>query len=447
MFHFQDPVVDWPECVRYMPNGYVLKAVDNVQMLDAAKQRKSAVRTILRHWYTAQVPDSACESSAGRGSFAAHADYLRKITYPQHTSIPRPLKGKAHGINWLQIPGRSPEENRARARSFFDSFVDGTFLQLAHNVDFVEEWNEYYGNNMPADERQRFILWSQAVARVWKEEYRSRPELSHIRLILANTAVGNDIPVEVAQAAVQYDCLLGYHSYWPTRANETPADLWQWYEGRWTRLDATFRSHGYEVDWALTEAGPVLYHGDWPRVTLGPNDGWRHRDVHNGDVEKFKKSILSFMDRWREWNRLNGNRCQNPVLFTSGFSGWNDFQIHQPHLNDIGSSVLQWSTTSPTPPPLPPPVPNPGSPRIQYPRVYNVLPESATEEQALSVFAAARARSLETVGYSYDDAGLGALVSKTARLYGIALAKRQQYLDWFSEFYPGTRVEFHDLPG
>ncbi|MFN2189011.1 MAG: hypothetical protein ACK2T3_09615, partial [Candidatus Promineifilaceae bacterium] len=103
--------------------------------------------------------------------------------------------------------------------------------------------------------------------------------------------------------------------------------------------------------------------------------------------------------------------------------------------------------SNPVAPPSPPNQPlNLGLPRVQYARVYNVIPGSASARQALDIFVAASERSRETVGYSYDDAGVGALSSKTARLYGINQDQRQLYIDWYEEFYPGTRVEFHTLP-
>jgi hypothetical protein len=280
------------------------------------------------------------------------------------------------------------------------------------------------------------------VAQVWDTEYRIRPGLEHIRLILANTAVGNDIPIETAQAAVDHDCLLGYHTYWPTRYHEVPDDAWPWYEGRWTQMDNYFQDHGLTVDWSFTEAGPIKYYGTWPNVTLGPLDGWRHEHVHNSDVEMFKGTITYFMDRWRQWNSEHGDRAGSPMLFTSGFSGWDLFQIHQPHLNDIAQHIAEWQGSTPPPPPPPD-----GLPRVQYKRVYNVLPPHATEAQALSIFASARDRSKETVGYSYDDAGIGALADKTARLFGIAEGQHQTMIDWYEEYYPGTQVEFHPLPG
>jgi len=447
MFHFQDPIVDWPDCIKFIPPGWMLKAVDQAQMLDDAKRRKSTIKTVLRHWYTAQVPADRARTPAELGGFTSHIDYLHRQSFSQYARDPYRFKlPRNSNSKLLQVPHRSLESNKQCARDFFDTFIDGTFESLAHNVDYVEEWNEYFGNGMPAEERERFILWSRAVAQVWAEEYRTKPGLGHIRLILANTAVGNDIPIETARAAAYYDALLGYHAYWPTRNSETPADSWPYYEGRWTEMDATFLSHGIVVDWALTEAGPVLFYGDWPRVTLGPNDGWRHASVHGADVDRFWGGINVFLKRWREWNTRHSGRCGNPVLFTSGFSGWGAFQIHQPELSSLAERAHRWADTVPPPPPLPEPPPGPGSPRVQYPRVYNVLPESASAEQALAVFAAARERSLETVGYSYDDAGLGALLSKVARLFGIAEDHQQLYIDWYAEYYPGTTLLFEDLP-
>jgi murein DD-endopeptidase MepM/ murein hydrolase activator NlpD len=47
-----------------------------------------------------------------------------------------------------------------------------------------------------------------------------------------------------------------------------------------------------------------------------------------------------------------------------------------------------------------------------------------------------------TVGYSYDDAGIGALKSKKAVLYDIPSTERQKYIDWFALHYPGTRLQW-----
>lgn len=51
-----------------------------------------------------------------------------------------------------------------------------------------------------------------------------------------------------------------------------------------------------------------------------------------------------------------------------------------------------------------------------------------------------------TIGFSYDDAGIGALENKTAVLYGIPLSERQIFVDWYAEHYPCVSVVFRSLP-
>ena len=101
MFHFSTPVPDWPRAVASLPASFVIKAIDNVQMLAESKATNLGVKTILRHWYTAQVP------------------------------------------------GDSVADNYQRARDFFDSFIDGTFINgsthgwnHAAATDYVEEFTQ-----------------------------------------------------------------------------------------------------------------------------------------------------------------------------------------------------------------------------------------------------------------------------------------------------------------
>jgi hypothetical protein len=129
-------------------------------------------------------------------------------------------EAKAHNLgivtilrHWYdpdQRPANTDAENEQLARIFFDSFIDGTFKDgetagnnHAESVDFVEDWNEYFANSQNVEEKTRFISWARSAAKIWATEYRTQTGLGHIRLILANTAIGNDIPLEVARAAVE----------------------------------------------------------------------------------------------------------------------------------------------------------------------------------------------------------------------------------------------------
>lgn len=88
-----------------------------------------------------------------------------------------------------------------------------------------------------------------------------------------------------------------------------------------------------------------------------------------------------------------------------------------------------------------------GLPREPYTRRYNVIPASATEQQAIDIFLEGWRRTRETTGGSYDDAGIGDLPVKIANLYGIADSQKQVFINWYAQHYPGTIVNFLPIPG
>jgi hypothetical protein len=81
--------------------------------------------------------------------------------------------------------------------------------------------------------------------------------------------------------------------------------------------------------------------------------------------------------------------------------------------------------------------------RTKYDRVYHVINADATEEQAVEIFRKAFRTNRQTVGFSYDDAGIGdGLQSKRAILYGIPSDKRASFTAFFAQWYPSVSVEF-----
>jgi hypothetical protein len=238
-FHAQGNVDDWPDAVRRLPTDAPYKVVDGVQRCVEAKGVNPGVYTVVRHHVHEQNP-------AG--------------------------------------------DKRQKAREFFASFVDNTFKQLAWAVDAVGEWNEYFANSQSQAEKDEWIAWAQACVDVWRDEYRVQNEYAHIDLILAETAIGNDIPIELAR--MSHDnypwCILGYHPYVPVWKGEIRPDDWQYYSGRWEAMDKYYREiGGYTVRWFFGEGGAVGHNGPgWPN-SLAANDGWRHEDVYNGNVEAY----------------------------------------------------------------------------------------------------------------------------------------------------------------
>ena len=81
--------------------------------------------------------------------------------------------------------------------------------------------------------------------------------------------------------------------------------------------------------------------------------------------------------------------------------------------------------------------------RVKYDRVYHVIGAGATEDEAVAIFRTAFKNNRQTVGFSYDDAGIGdGLQSKRAILYGIKEADRAAFINFYRQYYPSVTVEF-----
>jgi len=84
--------------------------------------------------------------------------------------------------------------------------------------------------------------------------------------------------------------------------------------------------------------------------------------------------------------------------------------------------------------------PDDSGPRVQYKRVYNVVTDKSRAREVLEK------TWPQTIGPSYDDAGLGALDDKTAVLWDdIPQEKRQEYKNWYETHYSGTTIVFKSI--
>ncbi len=392
MIHIQSTVPGWLEAVQRMPAGTLVKAIDQGQVFREVKDINSGINTVLRHYYHNH----------------------------QH-----------FGGSW--------DDNLQRARDFFATFIDDTFMaDIAPYCDFIEEWNEYLASSHTGVELQDRHNWAAAVAHVWHNEYRWRAGLEHIRLVLCNTAIGNDIHhvfAEIADKNHGYDCLLAYHPYswWTTIDGEhiRAANDWADLSGRWERMDADYRSRGLYVDWLFTEAGPFE----------AVETGWRHPRCLDHDTDAYVEAMRIWIREVKETHAYQNGRVYGFALFTTGGAsmGWEHFETQQPELNLLASMVAQEWDSNPNPDPDPV---GRGEPRIQYPRVYNVIPQDATEERAVEIFRQGWREAKQTSGGSYDDAGIGDLDDRLAVLWDIPLFEAEIYLDWYSVHYPGVVVQF-----
>ena len=268
-----------------------------------------------------------------------------------------------------------------------------------------------------------------AVNEVWRNEYRTRAEYAHIRLVSANIAIGNDIPVEIAQTVQEYNGYLSYHAYTAVRDAQFVPDEWRTYSGRWTAMDAIYRTQDINVDWLFTEMGAVL---QYENGHLGAYDGWKQARVYNGNISKYIGMMAYWLDKTYAWNELNSNRARGGAFFTTGGGNeWRSFEIQQPHMNQIASFLNGYAQ----------PVVPAGTPRQQYEREYWVIPAALPVQRRQQLYGKAAEINI-TVGPSYDDAGLGELINKTAVLWDIPTDQWAKYIDWFNKNYPGTVVVF-----
>lgn len=85
--------------------------------------------------------------------------------------------------------------------------------------------------------------------------------------------------------------------------------------------------------------------------------------------------------------------------------------------------------------------------RVQYDRVYHVISANATLDEAVAIFKAAYANNKQTVGFSYDDGGIGNnLKSKTVILHGIKEADKPAFINFYKQYYPSVIVQFANSP-
>lgn len=102
-----------------------------------------------------------------------------------------------------------------------------------------------------------------------------------------------------------------------------------------------------------------------------------------------------------------------------------------------------------TDPPEITPVPGNGEPRVQYERTYWVLYDDGTltESQVRILAGIAYDENRRTLGYSFDDAGIGNLDVRNVVVWGYPQNNINTILDWYRRYYGGVTVTFRSIPG
>ncbi len=267
-----------------------------------------------------------------------------------------------HARGWVRhvtaqpMPTSNYEE---KANEVFERFVNPAQPYWQH-VNYVQAWNEFYANDQKPVEREHWTLFDIACAKVWVEWRNRYPVLENIRFVNSEAAVGNDIPIEVAAASVQYNSLIGYHAYTPIadgvimpdegeHPDGSEINAWKYYDGRWEEMDKRWTAQGIYVDWIFGEGGAVRDARPW-RGVLQPNDGWKHEKVFNGDIDLYLNMLTRWLDRAVDTDAYRRGAIHGMTLFTTGGGErWRHFEIEQPHMDRIADLSVNY----PYPPQIP----------------------------------------------------------------------------------------------
>jgi len=342
MDHIQKPTPNWKNHLPLLVTGCI-KAVDQGSCLVEAKQTDPNLKTLLRHW----------------------ADNL------QH------YDGNIDLNVWLD-----------RARHWFATHVDGTFLQhYSPYIDGVSWHNEIWANSQNDHERLERIVGTKAAIQVWNQEYRSQARLAHIKLVVGEAAVGNWIPREVIEMAIKNDCLVGYHPYsaygWDNMPLQRWPHDWENLSGLW---DVMEYDYGLKPTWVFTEAGPFS----------GPVTGWKSGDVCGGDLNLYVEAMRAWIYDVQLTPAYKEGRIWGFNIFTTGGGDqWKTFETTARELDALAQMYHEVWHPGTAPPPPPDPVP--------YVVVVNLLDQNASMNDKSHVLAKVHDQK-ETIVQSADDA-------------------------------------------
>lgn len=363
--HFQNPVPNWTNALVKMPDWSLLKSVDDPGLLIDG----------LNKW-----------AAAGRDAGKLYLDY-------RHHNL-----DYTFSTDWDQMV--------AKWRMNFRRFVDATYLErYASHIKLVEELNEYTDTRMVTDKvlLAPRLTSAQAAVWVWNNEYRGKTlEIdgktgtipSDARLVVCNSPVGNDIPIEFFRLCRDEDAVLGVRTYTKWLDKQRVHADFRWHSGRPFYNE---EQYGIKVDYVLGECGP--YNGS-------TDGGWRHSSCMGGD----KALLVDGMKQWVQDLKGTAAYKEGRIL---GPGAW--FTCKQPAQNERWTHYLLWESEllplaemcsqewKPGTPVEPPPPPPPTDGEVPYVVVANLASQRATVAQKQEIVRRTDPGK-ETITQSADDA-------------------------------------------
>lgn len=298
--HLQAGTPGWLTALLQMPDGVLLKAVNDPSILAEAGQT----------WV-----------QAGR-------DPSKLFTCFRHSDTDRAPAGST----W--------EQAKAWWRGQFLRFVDQTYLErYAPFITLVEEANEYTASStwQNAAETLTALRSMEAAVVVWNGEFRGQGSIrSDCRLVIGNGPVSNDLHVNYYKVAVDLDAVVGYHPYTRYFRGQRFEHDWRDDSGRWHFLE---QAYGYCPDYAFTECGPYM----------NTENGWRHPDVLNANPVALVEAMWAWLREVQSTPAYRQGRVLGPgAWFTSGHIGWQYYQLETSQLSDLAAMLHQEGWKMPT---------------------------------------------------------------------------------------------------
>lgn len=292
--HLQTGVDRMEIPIAAAPDWFLVKAVSDPSLLLVA----------LNAW-----------QSAGKDPAMLHLDFRYKdFVYPDWEGAARTWTFEQFKDFW---------------RMNFAKCIDGTYYEkYAPYVRYIEELNEYTDSRMVTDAALLAprIRSAQAAVAVWNGEYRGRNGIpADARLVVCNSPVGNDIPIEYFRLCRDGDAVLGARAYthWVNKVRD-PEDF-RWHSGR---VFYNEQQYGIKVKILLGEAGP--YDGS-------TDGGWRASSCLGGDETLLVEAMRQWFADLMTTAAYEESRLIGPgAWFTSSNTGgWEYYRLYEPQLSPI----------------------------------------------------------------------------------------------------------------
>jgi len=354
------------------------------------------------------------------------------------------LHSEAYDAQWHVAQGMSPQQ----AAEMFVPDQLGTYMSNEH----ILYWE---GHNEP--------IWNTAEEMAWYAEFEiARMQLMAnigLRCVIGNFATGTPALslwpafLPAIEAGLEHKAILGLHEYscpwmwWMTGSYQLdPADD-QGDEG-WTtlRYRKAYRQHlipaglGH-IPLAITEAGIDSLVRPLPPGAPGAawsdlGDYWRDHDREPDAADYYFQQLV-----WYDQELQNDEYVVGATVFCFGNYGapWSAFDVAGTAVADKLTAYAQAYPGKPFVYPTDK-VSGRGDPRTPYKRTYVLLPPGADKDWAVAAIEGSW-RQGQTVGGSADDAGIGDLPDKTARVINPAEWTNGDIANFYGTHYPNTGIE------